>query len=413
MEQETTPVYELNLSKYLAVLRRRWPIVAGIAGLTLIGAVAYSLLRPVGYTVEATLLAQAPKYVWALDYNFRALADDLRYDRRNDYNLLVTERAPGLQLAQKVIDKMGDALPARLRSPEALWKRVTVKNDTGRLITLTVRAPSAELAQALASAWAEVWIAEAEARYGQVSDRAGFEAASEQANLRLEAATQATQEFQSRTGLALELGSQLASLSEGRVVGGLTALQERLVLKSSALADYQAALDQIRQLKARAEQARAEGTPFTALPLEILETPLLVQRGQLTRQRVELMNGDLDQLLQALAVEETSTSESIKSLQSETDALQAQLANQMQERNRLQREYSLADEAAKALERKITEIEIQESIAGPQLALLGPAGPPKAPTARLIATLGAALVLGVLGGIALAIAVDLARQRAG
>jgi capsular polysaccharide biosynthesis protein len=369
---------------------------------TLAGATLYSFfVQSAHYRARVLLLAQPQKYTWRLDVNFQTIAEDLRVDRRSDYAILITEEAPGQKLAQRVLDKLGDALPADLRSSKAVWRSMTVKNGTGRLMTLDASAATAELAKVLANTWAAVWIDEVDARYGQSGDKARFEAALAQARETLAVAMKARQDFQARTGLGLELGNQMTTLQEGTMAAGLTARQQELVLKSSTLAEYQVALDRVRVLKAQAEAAKAGSRAMNSLPLEVLDTPLLVQRGQLTRQQVANMNGNLTLLVQALADEEQALADTVKDLKNETDGLQSELAAWIEERNLLNRQYAESEEAVRALERKVTEITIQQGVVGPPLALLSPAD---TATPTWIINLVLAGVVGILVGTLLALA---------
>lgn len=394
---------EFSLGQYVAILRRRWYVIVVALGITLLAALAYNLFLSPGYDAKAVLVAEPPKYLWRLDYNFQSVPEDLRLDRRGDYLVLISEKAPGIALAQRVIDRLGEALPPDMRSPKAMWKLVSAKNGRGRVIYLTASAPSALLAQTLANTWADVLIAEVNARYGQVEDKAKFQAALAQAKDRLAVSSQALETFRARTGLGLSLGGQLTTLKEGSMAAGLTALQQEIVLKSSTLAEYREALDRVRLLKQRAEKAKAQGQDVSGLPLELLDAPLLVQRGRITRDKIQGASGDIAAVVQALGAEEQSLSESIDALQSETDALQADLSAQFEEAARLYRQQTLDEEAVRALERKVSELGIQEGIAASPLVLLGSAD--KA-TPMWIVYLLLAAVVGVLGGVLLAYAVD-------
>ncbi len=284
---------------------------------------------------------------------------------------------------------------------------------SGRLVYLTARGPTPELAQVLTNAWADAWIALVDARYGQGADQAKFQAELELAQVRLDAATQALKEFQARTGLALEMGGDLAAMKEGALAAAMPLLQQRLVLNNSSLADYQAVLDRIHLLQDRARTAQAAGAAINTLPLELLDAPLLVQRGQLTAERVRALNGDIAALLRALETEEKSLALTAARLQAETNTIQTELAAQIQERNLLTRDYNLTEEAVRALQRKVTEINIQQEVVGPTLVLLNPAPlPQKRATPNWPINLGAGLVLGGLGGIALALGIEMTRRKA-
>ncbi len=406
---------EFSLSQYLAVLRRRWRVVALAMVMTLLGAVVYSLLQPVSYEARTKLMAQPQKYTWRLDVSFQTVVDDLRIDRRTDYMVLLTERTPGVALARQVIEKLGDRLPADMRRPEALWKQISArlnKSDSSRLIELQASAPSAELAQTLVNTWAAVWTNEVDLRFGQSGDRTKFEAELAQAQGRLTAAAAALEAFEARTGMALELGNQLAPLKEGAVAAGMTEQQQQFVLQSGAVAEYQVALDRIRIVKASIEQTGGEGDHNVDVPFDLLTVPVLTQRGQFTAERLAVLRTNPDQLRQALEREEKALTTTVESLTRETNALQAVLASQIRERNVLQRENALADEVVRALQRKITEIGIEQNVGGAPLVVLDPARLPAAPaTPRWQINIGAALVLGAMGGILLAFAVDLVRRK--
>jgi len=279
-----------------------------------------------------------------------------------------------------------------------------VKNGAGRLLYLLTNAPTPELARDLTDAWSQVLIAEVDARFGQSADRIKFEAELAGAQAHLDQVTLALRDFQARTGLAMELGGEMTTLSEGTLAAGLPLLQQKLVLGNSELAEYQVASERVQLLIDRAKAAQAAGASFGTLPLEVLSTPLLVERGQVTRAKIDALGGNFDRLLALLDAEQGALSETLATLQVGISALQAELADKLQERNRLQREYNISEEAVKALERKVTELSIQEGVSGSMLAVASPAGLPETKaTPNWIMNLGLALVLGLLGGLALAL----------
>jgi uncharacterized protein involved in exopolysaccharide biosynthesis len=403
---------EFSLSQYLAVLRRRWHVVVAAVGITLLAAIGFSLLQPVSYEAKVVLAAQAPKYAWRLDASFQTVVEDLRLDRRSDFTVLLSDKILGQRLAEKVIARMGETLPGDLRDAKKLRRTVKISNGQGRLLYLTARGRTPQLAQALADAWVAVWIEETDARYGQGADKAKFEAELAQAQARFDAADQAWRAFQARTGQMMELGGELTTLQDGTLAAGLPLLQQRLVLNNSDLAEYQLALARVRLLAEQARAAQEKGAPFGDLPLEVLSTPLLLERGQLTRARVDALAGDYAKLLAALANEEKSLTETLARLRTETDAIQTEMADQFQERSRILREYGLSEEAMRALRRKVTEILIQQDVTGAPLIVLDPANlPTEKATPDWIVNLGLACVLGLLAGLALALGREFVRER--
>ncbi len=395
---------EFSLSQYVTMLRRRWRTVAVVLGVALLAAAAFSLFQPVSYDAQAVLVAQAPKYAWRLDSSFQSIVEDLRLDRRSDYTALISDKALGSQMARQVIILLGDKLPPDLQDVQTVRRSVEVKNGAGRLLYLLTNAPTPDLARDLTDAWSQVLIAEVEARFGQSADRTKFEAELAGAQAHLDQVTQALRDFQARTGLAMELGGEMTTLSEGTLAAGLPLLQQKLVLGNSALAEYQVASERVQLLIDRAKAAQAAGAGFGTLPLEVLSTPLLVERGQVTRAKIDALGGNFDRLLVLLDAEQEALSETLATLQVGINALQAELADKLQERNRLQREYNISEEAVKALERKVTELSIQEGVSGSMLAVASPAGLPETKaTPNWIINLGLAFVLGLLGGVALAL----------
>jgi uncharacterized protein involved in exopolysaccharide biosynthesis len=326
--------------------------------------------------------------------------------------VLLSDKILGQRLAEKVIARMGETLPGDLRDAKKLRRTVKISNGQGRLLYLTARGRTPQLAQALADAWVAVWIEETDARYGQGADKAKFEAELAQAQARFDAADQAWRAFQARTGQMMELGGELTTLQDGTLAAGLPLLQQRLVLNNSDLAEYQLALARVRLLAEQARAAQEKGAPFGDLPLEVLSTPLLLERGQLTRARVDALAGDYAKLLAALANEEKSLTETLARLRTETDAIQTEMADQFQERSRILREYGLSEEAMRALRRKVTEILIQQDVTGAPLIVLDPANlPTEKATPDWIVNLGLACVLGLLAGLALALGREFVRER--
>ena len=391
---------EFSLRHYLQVLRRGWLTIAVTLAVALAAAIVFSLIEPVSYEAEAVLGAQPSKYAWRLDTNFQTIAEDVRVDRRAEYNVFLTDKAISTRLARQVIEKLGDDLPAELRSADQLRRWIDVSNGAGRLVYLSSQAPSAKVAQSLVNAWADVWIAYADAQYGQSADKAKFAAELESARERDRIASETLRDFQARTGIGLEMGGNLTALGDGSLAAGMPILQQQLVLNNSALADYRVALARLRLLADQVERAITSRGSFGDLALEVLDLPLLVERGQLTRGAVAGLGGSLASLRSALAEETASIESTAGRLEQETVELQTTFAGLLLERDVLVRDKGLAEETLRALERKLAEIPIQQEVAGPPLVLLSPAPQPTSPaTPNWLFNLGGGLLLGLLGGI--------------
>lgn len=333
---------DFSLGAYVRVLLRGWRVIAISLIATLVIGIVFSVLQPRTFESEAILAAEAQKYTWRLDTNFQTVTEDLRLDRRTDYNVLITDSTLGAELARTVIKTLGDQLPEELRHASVLHKAVNVRNGSGRLVYLTVTASNPALAQKLAEAWSQAWIEATNNRFGQGADEAKFATELTGAEAELQTANDELQAFQGRTGLALEMGGNLASLDDGSLAAGMPLLQQQLVLNNSSLADYRIALARVRMLEDEVNKAKAGTISYETLPLEVLDTPLLVTRGQLTRAKVDAMSGDLDALLSALTVEEGSLATTVGRLEAETESIQTEYASLLQQQQALVRRQGLA-----------------------------------------------------------------------
>lgn len=392
------------------MLRRRWPIILAAGLVTAALALGWDLYQQKMHRATVLLVADPAKYQWRLDYALQTTPEDLRLDRRSEFLTFVNLRGPGTALAKDVIATLGERLPASLRKPERLWRTIEASGDKGRTLRLSATAPSPALARELAMAWAETWIAEVEDRFGQTGDLAKFQAAQDKINRELAEARRDVQDVQARTGLNLELSGELVSSEEGRVEAALTRVQQLILFKNSAIAEYQVALDRVREVARRTEEVIASGTPPESLPLELLNLPLIAEREQLTPDRIAALAGDTEKLVALLRSEEASLARTLTALTAEADVLQAQLAAQIQERNVVMRRYGAVDDTEHILRRKVTELLLQDEIAGPTMEVLSE---PDRVTPVWVIDLLLAGAAGVLGGIILAFAIDRARAPKG
>lgn len=149
---------ELDLGRYLNVLRRWWRLILLCGALGALAAFGASSLQASSYEAEAGLAIIRTGTVLNFDPKIRTVSDadpTQNLDQASLRKSLVT-LATSNELAQQVLDRIGDRLPAQLRDPALLVKVMTVTNDAD-LIRIHATAETSEQAALLANTWAQVY----------------------------------------------------------------------------------------------------------------------------------------------------------------------------------------------------------------------------------------------------------------
>lgn len=174
----------ISLSYIFDVLRRRWLAIVlttlGAAALAAAAVLLYRQLTPPIYEAAATAVIVRTVTTVQFDERFTTTPEDVgaasgaNVDSRRA--ALVALAGSGA-IAQQVIDKLGDELPAELQNPTDLLQQVQVQMaaTTGStrqsdLISISARADSPELASLIANTWVEAYVEQVNSVYGQVPD---------------------------------------------------------------------------------------------------------------------------------------------------------------------------------------------------------------------------------------------------
>ncbi|MFN8465872.1 MAG: hypothetical protein U0X20_09990 [Caldilineaceae bacterium] len=174
---------ELNWAHYFGVLRRRWQeillVTLAVAILAAAGVLLYRQITPPVYEATATAAIVRTASDVSLDERFTTSSDPLASQSINSRRTALVALVKSGEIAQQVIDELGNQLPPGLQSPAALLNTVTADAPSlttggattqSDLIQINVHAGSPELAAAIANAWAKAYVRQVNSIYGQVPD---------------------------------------------------------------------------------------------------------------------------------------------------------------------------------------------------------------------------------------------------
>jgi capsular polysaccharide biosynthesis protein len=396
--------HEFDLREYVAVITRRWRLILSLAVIAAAVAGLVTWLRPPLYEGKAALSVAKGQFTWGFGSGIGNILD-----AKSDLRKEVDSQVHSLDVARLVIQRLGEELPPDRRDARALARSVrgrAIRNSFSDY-DLVVADRDPHIAALLANAYAEVVAERMENLYG-LGD---ITAALEKAVADLEEAEGKKAEFQARTGLELGMGSSLASTMDDNVLySGLSIKKQQLVLKNAALADYRESRERLELVLAYAEQAQAAGKGVDALPLELLRTPILTARGRVTPEALAFHADDLSGLIAALRAEWQAIGGIQSQLQEQAANLQASLAQDQVEYDRLERDRRLKEETVFNLTRKKQELRAKQLVEGPLVTVAAPATIPEKPAGLpplLVAAIG--ILVGGLAGILLALVLEALR----
>lgn len=146
---------ELDLTRYLGALWRRWPPVVGLGLLGALVLFGYSVAQPKMYQAEATVIVLST----TMGPPPGTPSTDPRDWRRSLLSIPKTA-----DFATAALERLGAQLPPELKTPESVLRRVDVTND-GDVIRIRGTDVSPELAAQLANTWSDLYIARINAAY--------------------------------------------------------------------------------------------------------------------------------------------------------------------------------------------------------------------------------------------------------
>lgn len=391
---------EIDLRLYIATIVRRWWVVLLAVALALSASLVVSTRQPKRYQAEATLLAQPPVYQWRFEDDILPIVDT-----RRDYQRELAAMGRSNNIAQRAAELLQQSGVLTDVRPQDLRAAVNVRTGDGSTLIVTATADEPGKAAAIANAWAAGFIEQSQDIYLVGRDLQDFEAELQTASQRLAEASDALTEASTSSGLYSTASDSL------EVVNSSSALQAQVDLLNQRLSEYHIDLASLRYLADRLAEAPS-AADLRALPWELLDGPVLSQRGVLTSAEATSLLESPEALLAVIEEEEAALARTAEELAAQSEALQAELAGDWLAFDVAMREYVLARELYDLFSRKVDEAVIQGRIDPGLLLLVSEALPPSSPVqTRQLAQLAVAGVIGLIAGVLLALWLELRSQR--
>ncbi|MEM6253486.1 MAG: polysaccharide biosynthesis tyrosine autokinase [Cyanobacteria bacterium P01_D01_bin.156] len=329
-KDNSIPEIEIDIHKYLQVLKRRWLILFTVFGLATSAAVGVGITQEEEYQAEAKLLFELSNQTSSLvglegaSRELRALTN---IDNPLDTQIEVFRSVP---IAQEVIEKLGltddDGEPL---TPEDLLKQLTVTGIPGTdVLRVTYAAPDPELAKTVVNSITEIYI-----QNDIQANRAAAVAAQEFLSAQLPESESAVGDAESALRRFKETNG-IVNLEEEstNLVDSLFSLENNLIQLQSQFADRTAQVSQIQQkLNLNPQEAYTVGlineSPGVQDALEQLQTVqanLAVARTRYREEHPEVVSiRDQEAALQSLLQERIGITLGANQLTLPVDDLQA------------------------------------------------------------------------------------------
>lgn len=387
---------ELDLSLFLAALRRRWWLIAlsVVAALALAGLIG--LARDRHYEATNTLLVQSPRYQWRFTGEIATVTDQNR-----DYQREVLAIARNAEVSQAATT----ALTATGQDAAALASSVAVRAGDGNTIIVTATTADPEQSAAFAKAWTQALVEAARGVYGAQEDLAAFEARLAAMDGELQQAEEALAAVRASTGLYNN-----SSLPDEAMKSSIALQQLNLV--NATLAPYLVALQTLDQLQTGLAAA-ATATERQQLPWELLDTPLLADRGTLSAATARASLADPAQLTQLLQNEQAALQPAADALNVQAAQLRGQLATDWQQyENAFRLRNQIRDNSYNMVWRKVTELQLRDQLEPSLLSIVGNEEPIVTQVrASMLGLLATAAVAGLIIGTLLAVWLEASKRR--
>jgi uncharacterized protein involved in exopolysaccharide biosynthesis len=390
---------EIDLSFFLATLRRRWWIVVLCTALAVAIGLGIGLSQDRRYEAVNTLLVQSPRYQWRFINEIVTITD-----QRRDFQREVLAIARSDEMAETAaIALEGESLEEPV-NPQALQSAIAVRAGDGNTIIVTATADDPEQAAAYARAWTATLIGAAREVYGSIADLATFQAQLRDLEADMLEMEAALAETRSRTGIYAHtaIPDEIAQPSINL---------QHLNQVTEILADYLVDLNNIRLVQGKLVEA-TDGTDLAQLPWELLAGPVLSQRGVISP---EIARANLDTpatLLDLLREEENALQATADALEEQAAQLRDTLATDWYDFEKIQRERNQARDLYQIMFRKVGELLLQERLDPSLLTIVGSPEPLVAHVrAPMLGLLASAAVAGLIVGVFLAVWLELSSRK--
>jgi succinoglycan biosynthesis transport protein ExoP len=384
---------EIDLRGYIGVMLRHWKIIVGITLIAVIIGALLSFLPSRTYEARAAVLITETRYEIVLVPEYRTLSGDEVFAassaaQRETLIALVKSST----IASQVIEQLGNKLDHEEQRVGSITSKVKVDNQ-GNFIEISVKDPDPEKAATIANAWAVLYVGYVNSLYTDVlQSPEEFRAQADAAKEEYEAKEKILDDFV-RDNRIDELTRQIY---DKELLCQLKSLRQQFEAGTSSSASTTASSLAFILLQTSA---------FTTLPAE-----LQVSLGEISDTSVSLE--DIDALISTLESRSgTVPGQSISELRQEILELQAELAAESAEQQKLIWSRDIAWETYTTLDSKTVEVQLaaqaQDSVV--QLAAAAIV-PHKAVSTHKTVNIGIALVLGLVAGVIIAFGIEYFRK---
>lgn len=401
---------EIDLSKYLNVLRRQWKLIAGVTIFSALVALAISFLITPTYEATALIAVTRPQFQLQFDSRIPTLPE-----QQQPYKAF-PELAISDELLTQVMTNLGNRLAPQDRDLMTFQKRF--KAEAGAdpsLVRLSATGTDPQRVQTIVNTWAELYVTYLNELYRQQSSNAAFfETQAIEARNKLEMAEQALIDYQARNAINI-VSAQLAAKQ-----ATLSSYYDALQTIPLIIQDARSLQQQLLQQTKDAPTTLADELSALYLQVDALNSQTVVpiqlqvgSTGSLAGRTADEQAALLETLIKTLQDKLVEIQQRVVALQPDILALQKEQQAAQTDLDRLTRDRDVTRDTYLALTRKLDESRVaaQDTTGGVQLA--SPAAVPTEPvTPRKGLNVIFGGVLGLLIGIILAVVVDARQTRA-
>lgn len=387
---------EIDLRQYIRTLLHHWRWIVGLVIIAAMLAFGISSILPPQYEATALVAVTGPRYLMQFD----ARMQDIPFDPRQFTKGYATI-ATGDELLTALLNAMSgetspqDPVLSLSNLKEALNAQVV---GDGNLVRLTARAGDPAEAARLANTWAERYVTQLNALYGQKQELSMLEAQVAQAKAAVERTDQELARLRKEYGIGFRPSAAPDVVEPLGIVYQLRA-------KTELLSDYEARASKIAQLleEAHVVMGRADRAAPAIVSGLIADMLGLGHLNIVGMPQVQINLGELDvpaslaALVEALEAKQAATQEAIAQLQSEVTSLQAEVAERQMQLEQLLREQQVNQDTYLILANKLEESRVEANGEVARIASRAVAPEEPASPRRLFNTALAGVVAAVLG----------------
>lgn len=389
---------EIDLSFFFTALRRRWWVIAACVALALALAALFHFSQPARYTASNTLLVQSPRYQWRFDNSVTA-----QTNLNRDYQREILAIGRTDEVAQSAAAAL-DGSSATSAAAEPLKNAVSLRAGDGNTIIVSAAASDPEQAARYARAWTEQLIETARTLYSTTQDLPAFQD-------ELARAAAALQQAEDRLAAARAASGIFATADLPNDMSQSNAAQLQLIQINETLASYRNAIQTLRSLDQQVAQVAPPGD-LARLPWEMLDTTPISLPDPLSAAEARTLLGDPAGLQARLAAEANTLQAAADLLAEQAEALRGQVAADWQAYEIAFRERNWQRDIYLALQRKVTELTMQDRVDPSLLTTVGNTEPLVTQVrTQLIGLAITAAVAGLIIGVLLALWLEVRRGR--